>query len=513
MMEPLLEFRDVKMYFRARKGLLRTTLVKAVDGVSLAIYRGEMLALVGESGSGKTTLGRLALGLLRPTSGTILFDGKDISRMGRGEHSSFRRRCQAIFQDPYSSLNPFMTVGEIVEEPLIIHGLGDRRRRVLQALEDVGLKPPEEFSRKHVFNLSGGQRQRVAIARALALQPDFIVADEPVSMIDASSRAEVLLLLHRLRREHGITLLYITHDIATARHFSDRIAVMYLGRVVELGPTESVIERPMHPYTLSLIAAVPEPRPDNLQRDLYAIPGEPPSAESIPPGCRFHPRCPFYINALCNAVDPPLARLDGHRQAACLLHEGGEGTHPKTNNPPTTHHPPVRRLIGGRVLELVQGDITELEVDAIVNAANSSLKMGGGVAGAILRKGGWKIQEECDRIGHCPVGGAVITSAGRLKAKYVIHAVGPRLGEGDEDEKLRSATISSLRLADEHGVRSIAFPAISTGAFGFPKERCARIMTSTVAEYLRGSTGLERVVFCLYDRETFEVFAREVGWL
>jgi O-acetyl-ADP-ribose deacetylase (regulator of RNase III) len=173
----------------------------------------------------------------------------------------------------------------------------------------------------------------------------------------------------------------------------------------------------------------------------------------------------------------------------------------------------VRRLIGGRVLELVQGDITELEVDAIVNAANSSLKMGGGVAGAILRKGGWKIQEECDRIGHCPVGGAVITSAGRLKAKYVIHAVGPRLGEGDEDEKLRSATISSLRLADEHRVRSIAFPAISTGAFGFPKERCARIMTSAVAEYLRGSTGLERVVFCLYDRETFEVFAREVGRL
>jgi O-acetyl-ADP-ribose deacetylase (regulator of RNase III) len=173
----------------------------------------------------------------------------------------------------------------------------------------------------------------------------------------------------------------------------------------------------------------------------------------------------------------------------------------------------VQKVIAGRVLELVQGDITDLEVDTIVNAANSGLKMGGGVAGAILRRGGWEIQEECDRIGHCPVGGAVITSGGRLKANYVIHAVGPRLGEGDEDEKLRAATLSSLRLAEEHGVKSIAFPAISTGAFGFPKERCARIMTSVVAEYLRGSTALERVVFCLYDKETFENFSREVGRL
>jgi peptide/nickel transport system ATP-binding protein len=320
-MGPLVDFRNVRMYFRSRRGLLRTALVKAVDGVSLTISRGETLALVGESGSGKTTLGRLALGLLKPTSGTILFDGKDITRMEKVEHSRFRRRCQAIFQDPYSSLNPFMTVGEIVEEPLIIHGLQDRRRRVLRALEDVGLEPPEEFSRKHIFTLSGGQRQRVAIARALVLQPEFIVADEPVSMIDASSRAEVLLLLHKLKREHGITFLYITHDIATARHFSDRIAVMYLGRVVELGPTQSVVEKPMHPYTVSLIEAVPEPRPDNLERDLYAIPGEPPSAENIPGGCRFHPRCPFYMNALCDAVDPPLTRVGRLNEAACLLHQ------------------------------------------------------------------------------------------------------------------------------------------------------------------------------------------------
>lgn len=261
----LVRLEGIEMLFHSRKGLFRSVTVKAVDGVSLSLDRGETVALVGESGSGKTTLGRLSLRLLRPTSGRIFFDGRDVTDVEEGELKWFRRRAQAIFQDPYSSIDPFMNVYQIVEEPLIIHKVedGDRRELVYRALEDVRLIPAEDFASKYPHTLSGGQRQRVGIARALILRPDYILADEPVSMIDASSRVEILRLLGGLQEKYKVTFLYITHDISTARYFSDRIAVMYLGRIVELAPSDQLVREPLHPYTAALIEAVPEPDPSN----------------------------------------------------------------------------------------------------------------------------------------------------------------------------------------------------------------------------------------------------------
>lgn len=261
----LVRLEGIGMLFHSRKGIFRSVTVKAVDGVSLSLDRGETVALVGESGSGKTTLGRLSLRLLRPTSGRIFFDGRDVTDVEEGELKWFRRRAQAIFQDPYSSIDPFMNVYQIVEEPLIIHKVedGDRRELVYRALEDVRLIPAEEFASKYPHTLSGGQRQRVGIARALILRPDYILADEPVSMIDASSRVDILRLLGGLQEKYKVTFLYITHDISTARYFSDRIAVMYLGRIVELAPSDQLVREPLHPYTAALIEAVPEPDPSN----------------------------------------------------------------------------------------------------------------------------------------------------------------------------------------------------------------------------------------------------------
>lgn len=322
-MNPLFTLQDVKMYFSVPRGLFRAQLAKAVDGVSLEIKRGETLALIGESGSGKTTLGRLTLRTLLPTSGRIEFDGRNITEMRGHDLGSFRRRAQAIFQDPYSSLDPFMNVYQILEEPLKVHHLGpqeDREEMIFQALRGVRLTPEEEFASKYPHMLSGGQRQRVSIARALMLRPDYIVADEPVSMIDVSSRAELLQLLRALQREYGLTILYITHDVATARNFAERLAVMYLGRIVELGETAEVIKEPHHPYTTALIDAVPEPDPSNRLRERSSIAGEQPSPIEIPHACRFHPRCKFFMPGKCDLVDPPLLRVEGERYVACHLY-------------------------------------------------------------------------------------------------------------------------------------------------------------------------------------------------
>jgi peptide/nickel transport system ATP-binding protein len=269
-MSELLRLEHITKVFQSRKGFFGSVPIKAVDNVSLTISRGETVALVGESGSGKTTLGRISLRLLEPTAGRIIFDGREITRIAERQLVWFRRRAQAIFQDPYSSIDPLMSVYEIVEEPLLIHSVAGESERdaiVHEVLEAVKLTPIDEFKSKYPHELSGGQRQRVGIARALTLKPDYMVADEPVSMIDASSRAEVLGVLRQLQLDYRITFLYITHDIATARHFSDRIAVMHRGRIVEIGPTETVIENPRHAYTKALIAAVPEPDPSNRFRE------------------------------------------------------------------------------------------------------------------------------------------------------------------------------------------------------------------------------------------------------
>ena len=321
-MTEMVRVEDLRVYFHARKGLIGTIPVKALDDVSLTLERGETLAVVGESGSGKTTLGRAVLRLLNPTGGRIFFDGEDVSYLPDSKLKDFRRRAQGVFQDPYSSLDAFMSVSQILEEPLAIHGVGSARERtemINQALEDVRLSPVEEMAAKYPHMLSGGLRQRVGIARALILKPDFILADEPVSMIDASSRAEILYLMRDLQTRYSITFLYITHDVATARHFSDRIAVMYAGRIVEIGSAEQIVDEPLHPYTIALIRAIPEPDPANRLRQRPVIPGEPPSPTEPPTGCRFHPRCPSAIEGTCEAIDPPLIEVKPGHHVACHL--------------------------------------------------------------------------------------------------------------------------------------------------------------------------------------------------
>ena len=314
---------NLTVYFQTGRGLFRSTDVKAVDGVSINIERGTTLALVGESGSGKTTLGRALLQLVEPKGGRILFDDRQIEHLRRSEAKAFRRRAQAIFQDPYSSISPYMTVREIVEEPLVIHRIGSRQQRlnaVLEAIETVKLSPADEIVAKYAHNLSGGQRQRVSIARAMILEPEFVVADEPVSMVDASNRAEILLLLREIQRTRDVSFLYITHDIASARHFSDAIGVMYLGTIVEEGSPGQVIDKPLHPYTEGLIAAVPEPNPENRKRLKQVIAGELPSAARVPPGCPFHPRCTKMIEGTCNVTRPQPKEIEPGHRVACHLY-------------------------------------------------------------------------------------------------------------------------------------------------------------------------------------------------
>lgn len=314
--------------------------VHAVDGVSFSVKSGEILALVGESGSGKTTVGMNVLGLQRPTRGQILFQGCDVAEWARGNLKKddettrdiaalnhrdqilcLRRKAQMVFQDPYESLNPRQTIFSIVSEPLEIHKLSqtrdEKRQRVQVALETSGLAPAEHFWDRYPGELSGGQRQRVVIAGALVLEPELLVADEPVSMLDVSIRAEILSLLQTLKEERNITILYTTHDLATAGYFTDRMAVMYLGRIVEIGPTRDVLSDPKHPYTQSLVSVAPVPNP-RRRRKRVILEGEVPNPIDVPVGCRFHPRCPLAFDA-CKEIDPPYISVSQDHQVACLL--------------------------------------------------------------------------------------------------------------------------------------------------------------------------------------------------
>jgi peptide/nickel transport system ATP-binding protein len=314
-MAPLLALDDVSMVFRTRTGLFRGGEVTAVAGVSLAILRGETLALVGESGSGKTTVGRISLRLLQPTRGSVLYDGRDITQVPEEQLAWLRKRAAMVFQDPFSSLNPYMTVSDLIAEPLVIDGMknaAERREAVRAALSAVDLTTTERFMNVYPSAMSGGQRQRVGIARALIRNPEYIVADEPVSMVDASSRLEILNLLQGLQTERGVAFLYITHDIASARHFADRIAVMHLGSIVETGPIRQVIDRPVHPYTRALIAAVPEPDPANrfLRRATERW--------QDTPGVAIHPGCRHGGSIAESAVLLELSGEPGH-SVACHL--------------------------------------------------------------------------------------------------------------------------------------------------------------------------------------------------
>jgi oligopeptide/dipeptide ABC transporter ATP-binding protein len=313
----LMRVRGLHVHFGPRK-----TPVRAVDGVDLDIRRGETLGLVGESGCGKSTLGNALLRLVEPTAGTVELDGTELTGLGRRRMRAMRRRAVMVFQDPYASLDPRRSVGDAVAEPLVVHGLhggpASRRRRVAELLELVGI--PAGAAERYPHEFSGGQRQRIGIARALAGEPDLVVADEAVASLDVSIQAQVINLLRRLQRELGLTVLFISHDLAAVRHVSDRIAVMYLGRVVEVGPAHQVTSDPQHPYTRALLSAVPRPDPvAERRREPVQLLDDVPSASDVPSGCRFRTRCPSAFEA-CPRIDPRLLEVRHGHRAACLLH-------------------------------------------------------------------------------------------------------------------------------------------------------------------------------------------------
>ncbi len=319
---PLVELENLKVYFPIKSGILLNRHVgdiRAVDDVSLTIGRGETVGLVGESGCGKSTVGRTIIRLYKPTDGRILFDGQDISKLSEGKLRPLRRRMQMVFQDPYASLNPRHSVGRIVGEPLRSHGLATRREadsRVRDLLETVGL--PTDAAGRYPHEFSGGQRQRIGLARALALNPDFVVADEPVSALDVSIQAQIINLLETLQEEFELTYLFIAHDLAVVRHISDRIAVMYLGWIVEVSPAAELYDNPLHPYTISLLSAVPIPDPVvERMRESILLAGDLPSPANPPAACRFHTRCPFIQPTRCRDEVPPLRRLASGHEVAC----------------------------------------------------------------------------------------------------------------------------------------------------------------------------------------------------
>jgi len=325
--EVLLDVRHLKQYFPVTRGLIiqkKIADIKAVDDISFQVHRGETLGLVGESGCGKTTTGRSILQLNDITSGEVLYEGVDLTKLKPSQMRPIRRKMQLIFQDPYASLNPRMSVGEIIGEPLVVHNLSrgrELRERVEEIMRIVGLNP--YFASRYPHEFSGGQRQRIGIARALAVEPDFIVCDEPISALDVSIQAQIINLLEELQEEFGLTYLFIAHDLSVVRHISDRVAVMYLGKLVEVASRAEIYENPLHPYTKALLSAVPIPDPAvEARRERILLTGDVPSAMRPPPGCNFHTRCPIAID-YCKQALPELREVGGNHLVAC--HRVGPG--------------------------------------------------------------------------------------------------------------------------------------------------------------------------------------------
>ncbi|MCC5909252.1 MAG: ABC transporter ATP-binding protein [Clostridiaceae bacterium] len=335
--EPLIKVENLKKYYTVNKGIKdifskEKTYVKAIDDISFVINKGEILGLAGESGSGKTTTGEILVRLQDTTEGEITFDGHDFMTKSKEEEKRFRKEVQMIFQDPYETLNPRFTILETIAEPLKIHGMKDKDKiydRVIEVLEIAELKPAEQYVFRYPHELSGGQRQRVAIARGIVMDPKFLVADEPVSMLDVSIRADILNLLKRLRNEMGLTMLYVSHDLSTIKYLCDRIAIMYLGKIVEIGDANEVIDHPQHPYTKVLLSAVPVANPDH-KRERIEIDDEVPDQINLPEGCRFSPRCPFVTEA-CKKCDHTLVERRDKQWSACIYSDEELILKPSTN--------------------------------------------------------------------------------------------------------------------------------------------------------------------------------------
>ena len=342
-MTELIRVENLKKHFPVRKGILRKVKgqVKAVDGVSFSISEKETLGLVGESGCGKTTIGRTILKLLEPTDGLIEYRQEDITHLNSNQMRPLRKKLQIIFQDPYASLNPRMTVGKIIREGLDIHNIGEKKERdgmVAEVLERVGL--PRNILDRYPHEFSGGQRQRVGIARALILNPEFIVCDEAISALDVSIQAQIINLLADLKEEYGIAYLFIAHDLSVVEHISDRVAVMYLGKIVELAETKELFSNPLHPYTRALLSSVPKPDP-TVERERIVLQGDVPSPIAPPSGCSFHPRCPLAVKGLCDTKEPNVVESKGHQFACHVVEE-------ELETPPQADDDWADRLLEGK---------------------------------------------------------------------------------------------------------------------------------------------------------------------
>ncbi len=326
--EPVIRVEDLHTWFEIRRmGFFKAGDVRALDGVSFELYQGETISIVGESGCGKSTLAKTILGIHRPTKGKIFFQGKDLSTLDKAGWKNYRASVGYIQQDPYGALPPFMTVKRILEEPMKINGITDKKeqaRRIRQVLEEVKLAPIEDFLPKFAHMLSGGQQQRLVIARAMILGPKLLIADEPVSMLDASVRVEILQLLQGLQRRHNLGIIYITHDLSTVRYFSERIFSMYGAKIIEKSSTQALLKEPLHPYTRALFEATSDPDVENLRTFKEVPTGEPPSLMNPPKGCRFHPRCSKKIKGLCDVEIPPEFQVDDEHSVACWLYKDGK---------------------------------------------------------------------------------------------------------------------------------------------------------------------------------------------